>query len=517
MALPVLLLRPYQRLLVATITSKWSRYSLVMSVRSVRKVGNRFNLTAPGTLASHGVRALQQQQQISPVSSRTVFPPLVAATRRLSTLGGTCGVQESLIEKVGLNGVARMMEVEWSDGGVSRFPYVWLRDNCQCPQCFKPNSRSRLVLMSDLDVNVSPVRVESQARGGLLWVEWSDGHQSQYDWQWLKERCFSPHAMSERERGWQRKTQLWGAEITHNLPRADFPVLLTDDRALYDFLVILDSVGLVLVQNVPCDVGQVERLANRVAFLKQTCSGKEFVVVSKPKRGTDVAYSSVKLGLHTDLNSYNYKPGVSLASYILDKKNVTENINTEGKIAFPGRKLCFIQVQMLHCIEQTKGEGGDNSLVDGFNAAHQLKEENPDAFRLLTTLKVTFRHVGVDYNKYFLLQRQNIIRLNDQDDIQSISYSDQSRTSMLDMPADQVQPFYDALKAFNTIMYLPRNCVRLKMSAGEMMVFDNTRVLHGRSAYSTDSGSRHLQGGYMDWDDVYSRMRVLEMDLGVKE
>ncbi|XP_035663221.1 gamma-butyrobetaine dioxygenase-like [Branchiostoma floridae] len=145
-----------------------------------------------------------------------------------------------------------------------------------------------------------------------------------------------------------------------------------------------------------------------------------------------MAYTSAKLGLHTDLNYYNYKPGV----------------------------------QMLHCIEQTKGEGGDNSLVDGFNAAHQLKEENPDAFRLLTTLKVAFCHFGIDYQKYIHKQRQNIIRLNDHGEIQSISYSDPTRASILDMPADQVQPFYDALKAFNTIMYLPRNCVRLKMAAG---------------------------------------------------
>ncbi|XP_035663162.1 gamma-butyrobetaine dioxygenase-like [Branchiostoma floridae] len=486
MALSVLLLRPYQRLLVGA--SKWSRLSSVLSGHSLGRIENKPISTAgaPETLTSHmhGLHTLQRQlQQIAPVL-RAGYPPLVATTRRLSALSGTCGVQESSMENVGLNGADRMVEVEWSDGGVSRFPYIWLRDNCQCPQCFKRDSRCRLILMSDLDVNVSPVRVESQARGGLLSVEWSDGHQSRYDWQWLKERCFSPQVMSERGKGWQRKTRLWGAELTHDLPKADFPVLLTDDRALYDFLVILDSVGLVLAQNVPCDVGQVERLANRVAFLRQTSGfGKEFVVVNKPNPGSDVAYTPAKLGLHTDLNSYSSKPGV----------------------------------QMLHCIEQIEGDGGDNSLVDGFNAAHQLKEENPDAFRLLTTLKVTFRHVGVDYNKYFLLQRQNVIRLNDQDDIQSISYSDQSRTSMLDMPADQVQPFYDALKSFNTIMYLPGNCVRLKMAAGEMMVFDNTRVLHGRSAYSPDSGTRHLQGGYMDWDDVYSRMRVLEMDHGIKE
>ncbi|KAI8507039.1 Gamma-butyrobetaine dioxygenase, partial [Branchiostoma belcheri] len=37
------------------------------------------------------------------------------------------------MERVSLNeaGHSRVVEVEWSDGGVSRFPYVWLRDNCQ--------------------------------------------------------------------------------------------------------------------------------------------------------------------------------------------------------------------------------------------------------------------------------------------------------------------------------------------------------------------------------------------------
>ncbi|XP_019626570.1 PREDICTED: gamma-butyrobetaine dioxygenase-like [Branchiostoma belcheri] len=383
--------------------------------------------------------------------------------------------------KVALNEAARMVEVEWSDRGVSRFPYVWLRDNCQCPQCFNPDSRSRRVLMNDLDVNVSPVRVELQAKKSLLSVDWPQGHQSQYDCQWLRERCFSPQALSERERDWQRKTQLWGAELAHNLPKADFPAILTDDRVLHDFLVVLDSVGLVLLQNVPCDVGQVERLANRVAFLKPTSFGLEFEVVNKPKPN-DLAYTTVKIGLHTDLNYYRYRPGV----------------------------------QMLHCIEQTRGEGGDNSLTDGINAAYQLQEENPDAFRLLTTLKVNFYCTGVDLYKFFFRQRRNVISLNDQGEVQSVSFSDQARDSILDLPADQVQPFYDALKAFDTIMYLPRNCIRFKMAAGEMIVFDNTRTLHGRSAYSLDS-TRHLQGGYLDWDEINSRMRVLKVDLGIKD
>ncbi|CAH1250468.1 BBOX1 [Branchiostoma lanceolatum] len=363
----------------------------------------------------------------------------VVATRRFSAFSRSPEFQESVImEKVGLNEAARMVEVEWSGGGVSRFPYVWLRDNCQCPQCFNPDSRSRLVLMSDLDVNVSPVRVELQARGGLLSVDWQDGHKSQYDQHWLKKHCLSIQALSKRQKDWQRKTKLWGAELTHDLPKADFHALLTNDLALYDFLVRLDSLGLVLVQNVPCDVGQVERLANRVAFLKQTSFGKEFVVMSKTNP-SDLAYTSVDLGLHTDLNYYNYKPRV------------------------PARPRA--------------GSPDGRSQLEGDPTRGGLGPR---------VMRNTSLNEG---------------------EVQSISYNNQTRASVLDLPADLVQPFYDALKAFNTIIYLPRNCLSLKMAAGEMIVFDNTRTLHGRAAYSPDSGTRHLQGGYMDWDEIYSRKR----------
>ena len=36
------------------------------------------------------------------------------------------------------------------------FPYVWLRDNCQCPQCWHPVSRARLFRMQQLQLNIKP-------------------------------------------------------------------------------------------------------------------------------------------------------------------------------------------------------------------------------------------------------------------------------------------------------------------------------------------------------------------------
>lgn len=48
---------------------------------------------------------------------------------------------------------------------------------------------------------------------------------------------------------------------------------------------------------------------------------------------------------------------------------------------------------------------------------------------------------------------------------------------------------------------------------GDILTFDNTRCLHGRTEY-TDQGNnvRHLIGAYLDWDEIYSRLRVLTLE-----
>ena len=51
---------------------------------------------------------------------------------------------------------------------------------------------------------------------------------------------------------------------------------------------------------------------------------------------------------------------------------------------------------------------------------------------------------------------------------------------------------------------------------GEAMCFHNFRVLHGRDGFEVLSdGERHLEGGYIDWDELHSRRRVLQRELGI--
>ena len=54
---------------------------------------------------------------------------------------------------------------------------------------------------------------------------------------------------------------------------------------------------------------------------------------------------------------------------------------------------------------------------------------------------------------------------------------------------------------------------------GQCAVFDNHRVLHGRSGFESrpNCGERAYHGGYIDWDELISKLNVLRIKLGMME
>jgi gamma-butyrobetaine dioxygenase len=50
----------------------------------------------------------------------------------------------------------------------------------------------------------------------------------------------------------------------------------------------------------------------------------------------------------------------------------------------------------------------------------------------------------------------------------------------------------------------------LRLGEGQMVVFDNRRVLHGRRAFDPATGKRRLRGCYVDRSEFTSRLRVLQ-------
>jgi gamma-butyrobetaine dioxygenase len=75
-------------------------------------------------------------------------------------------------------------------------------------------------------------------------------------------------------------------------------------------------------------------------------------------------------------------------------------------------------------------------------------------------------------------------------------------------PAD-VSRAYRAAKRFHQLAADPRFQIRYPFRPGDLIGFDNRRMLHGRDAFDAGTGVRHLRGTYIDHDEIHSRLRVL--------
>uniref|UniRef100_UPI00398F3D0E gamma-butyrobetaine dioxygenase n=1 Tax=Pristiophorus japonicus TaxID=55135 RepID=UPI00398F3D0E len=381
----------------------------------------------------------------------------------------------SAVQQVEAFDKQRCITVHWEDGSHSLYPYVWLRDNCQCPQCFLPSAKARKLPIKDLDVNISAEKVI--LTDSKISVIWPDQHISEFDPNWLKTRCFAQSTREQKQKDlFLTDRQNWGSEL--QIPSASFEEVLNNDEVAYQWLCALRKIGFVRLKHAPTEKGQVAKLGKRIGYLRLTFYGLTWQVEDKID-ANNVAYTSGDLSLHTDYPALHHPPGV----------------------------------QFLHCMKQAE-VGGESEMVDGFHVANLLRQLNPEAFRILTSVLVDFTDTGVDYCNFSLQSKHRIIDLDHNGRVVQINFNNATRDSVFDMPVEQVHPYLSALKDFVDLMYKPENMVTFKMEAGDILTFDNWRILHGRRSYSSTNGyTRHLEGAYANWDETMSRLRCLEQAL----
>ena len=66
------------------------------------------------------------------------------------------------------------------------------------------------------------------------------------------------------------------------------------------------------------------------------------------------------------------------------------------------------------------------------------------------------------------------------------------------------------MRVFSTVAHDPELMLSNRFEPGDLVGFNNRRVLHGRDAFDPGAGRRVLRGCYLDRDDVWSRLRVLQ-------
>ena len=357
-----------------------------------------------------------------------------------------------------------LIEVRWDDGSTSPLSATWLRDNCACRQCRHPVTMERLFSIVD---HPGAIRITAAevAEDGVLSVTFDPPHDSRFagDWLWHHRRGSAPAPSDTAAR------RLWTVADLPQVPTFEYGAVMNDDQALDTWLHCVAELGVSLVVGMPTERGTVQMLAERVGQVRATNFGTLFEVESKPNPNNS-AYTSLPLDLHTDIPNVPSPPGV----------------------------------QLLHCIVND-AQGGGSILVDGFRVAEELRAESEADFRLLTEHPITFRFHDADVD---LAHRAPVLRLDPAGNLAEVRFNNWIRAA-LDVPVDLVDAYYGALMHYWRLLREPRFQLRFKLAAGQAMVFDNQRILHGREVFDPQTGARLLQGCYFDYETLRSRRRVL--------
>ncbi len=357
------------------------------------------------------------------------------------------------------------LEVEWQDGERTEFASLWLRDNCAADR--DPVSGQRLVDIADVPPDA---RLRSVALSGDAFeVAWEgETRTATFAVGWL-----GAHAAGRERRRPEFTVRRWldGAALD---PRRDFAFralaeLDGDVAARLDWLTRLAQDGLAFVSGVPSQDGAILGAAALIGHVAETNYGRVFDVrsVAAPE---NLAYSDLGLGLHTDNPYRDPVPGF----------------------------------QALHVLVASP-DGGDSLFADGFALAEYLRETKPDAFDRLSRTPVPFLYRSKDAELY---AETPLIRLSATGAVQAVHYNNRS-IAPLALPAGDLRAFYAAYRQFALLLREPRFQMRTRLADGDLVVFDNQRTLHGRTAFSSARFPRHLQGCYLTRDSVLSRVALL--------
>ncbi len=350
-----------------------------------------------------------------------------------------------------------------SGSGELELPALWLRERCQDPVQVDARTQQRLFNPHELPDDLDLTAVESDARGGA-WLTFSDGYRGRYDFDTLA-ADFDPHDGVPA-------TLPWRSALDLDEVRFDWEGL-GELRKMHAALGVLLARGFIILHGVPTDPERILAVARAFGYPRDTNFGRYFEVFSRPV-ANDLAYSAVALGPHTD-NPY--------------------------REPVPG-------IQILHCL-MNETTGGLSTLVDSLAAGEALAVEDRDAYERLARIPVRFRFV--DEGEEFI-ERRTIIRHNALGEMTGVHYSPRLDYLPLLEPGE-LAGFQRARRRFGELLVDPRFEIRFPLRAGELMMFDNSRILHGRTGFDPQEGRRHLQGCYIDIDEPCSRYRSLSRRL----
>jgi gamma-butyrobetaine dioxygenase len=358
--------------------------------------------------------------------------------------------------------------VQWSDGEESLFNYFWLRDNC--PSAHDKDSNHRMFNILEVSENLKAEDFKL-TEDGKLEVKWSEGnHISYYDPKWLRENCYT----LKNKQKYISPYQLWDSSLEQNLESVfiEYDKILNSDEGLIEWLELLHHKGIAIVKNAPIEKNSGFNVLNRISHTRETFFKTPFEVINIPKPNNS-AYTAHALRNHMDLPWFENPPGY----------------------------------QFLHCLINS-AKGGDSSAVDAFAVADYLRKNEKEIFDTLVSVPLKFK--DKDYTQVAHRSFHSpAITLTKDGDYNDIRFS-VATMDTLDCNPEIMEQVYKAHHRFGNLLHDKKYQINFRLEPGDIFSFNNRRLLHGRTEFDPNSGHRHLQGYYMDRDEIIGRLNYLK-------
>lgn len=341
---------------------------------------------------------------------------------------------------------------------------LWLRERAAGPDVRDPINNQRLYEPAELAPNLQVTGAKTTVSGDIA-LEFSNG-----------DKCCVELLDIAIELGWCDDPQAppspkpWDSSLNPR-PEALWSDL-DDPETLRRLLARFHQNGFCIIRQTPTEPGSLIGIAQRFGYIRETHFGTLFDVVTK-QHASDLAYTSFALAAHTD-NPYRQP--------------------------IPG-------IQFLHCLENST-TGGLSTLVDGFALVRRLEVEAPEQVQILSQTPVRFRY---ESDGAILQNYGPLIEYDMSGQLARVRLS-----SRLDFPPplepEALDIFYAGRRRLQQLAGDPDFEIRYTFEPGMLLMMDNYRTLHGRTAFSQSSGRRHLQGCYIDHDGPNALYRMLVRD-----
>ncbi len=348
------------------------------------------------------------------------------------------------------------LQILFSNNKKDNFLNIWLRDHAKDIDSWDTRSNQRKLFTAKLDPHLHIINAELMDNGNYVEILWSD----------LKKPIkYSSKFLAENSKD-QKKTvsniKMWKANEIEDV-YVEFEEAVSNGFSL--FLKKLYSNGFVVLKNCETKMKSVETIAKKIGYIRESIFGGLWSFESNQSKA-DSAYTQDELRPHTDSTYSNDAPGL----------------------------------QLLLCCHYN-AIGGESILVDGFKIAEKIKNENKDLFQLLSEVEVTGQYVG---DGVFLESKRPIFKMNSENELIQVSFNNYDRAPFR-LDDKQTLEFYNAIREFDLIANNENFQWRHILKPGELLIFNNWRILHGRASFK---GERKMSGCYINKEDFDSSCRL---------